>query len=186
MALTNCYISSGLELSCHDSLGSLKNVWILGGSGYTVNDVAVDASDAITGMTGNGNFYKFELKRNTSGLVQTVNASFENGSLYYTQELTMVFNKLDIEKRAIIKVLATNPNLKVIVQDQNDTFHYCGETNGMFLASGDASTGVAVGDRSGYSLVLSSEEKNMARIFDVSTIADLDTLVSAGGFTLDA
>lgn len=186
MALTNCYISSGLELSCHDSLGSLKNVWILGDSGYTVSSVSVNADDAITGMTGGGNWYKFELKRNTSALAQTVNASFENGSLYYSQELSMVFNKLDIEKRAIIKVLATNPNLKVIVQDQNDTFHYCGETNGMFLASGDASTGTAVGDRNGYSLVLSSEEKNMARIFTDTSIADLDTTLTAGGFTFDA
>ena len=178
----SCYISSGISLGCADSLGSLKSVWILGASGHTVSSVAVDADEAITGFTGNGTWYKFDVKRNTSSLTQVINKSFENGTVFYSQDVVMAFYKYDVDKRNIVRLMAQDDNLKVVVEDQNGTQYYLGEQNGLYIGSGQGETGLAVGDRNGFSITLTGQEPSLAKLF----ASDFDTMATAGGFTVEA
>ena len=141
---------------------SLKTVYILGDSGHTVSSISQTADEAISGITGVGTFYKFAVKRNTSSLTQTANKSFENGTVYYQPDLVLSFYKYDQDKRNLVKLMAQDDNLKVVVVDQNDTAYYLGEVNGMYLSAGTAETGLAVGDKNGFSLTLTGQEPNLA------------------------
>lgn len=177
----SCFINSGISLGCADSLGSLKTVYILGDSGHTVTSVATDVDEAITGFTGSGTFYKFDVKRNTSSLTQVINKSFENGTVFYAQDLVLAFYKYDVEKRNIVRLMAQDDNLKVIVEDQNGTQYYLGEQNGLFLGTGQSETGLAVGDKNGFSITLTGQEPTLAKLF----LTDFDPIATAGGFTVE-
>lgn len=178
----SCYISSGVSFGCSDSLGSLKTVWILGDASHDVTAVAVDAQDAITGFTGTGTWYKFDVKRNTSSLTQVINKSFENGTVFYSQDVVMAFYKYDADKRNVVKLLSQDDNLKVVVEDQNGTQYYLGEQNGLYVGSGQGETGLAVGDRNGFSINLTGQEPNLAKVYS----SDFDAMATAGGFTVEA
>ena len=176
----SCYISSGISLGCADSLGSLKTVYILGDSGHTVSSIEQDAESAISGLTGTGTFYKFAVKRNTSSLTQTANKSFENGTVFYNQDLVLSFYKYDQDKRNLVRLMAQDDNLKVVVVDQNDTSYYLGEVNGLYLSAGSAETGLAVGDKNGFSITLTGQEPNLAN----TLTADLSSVVN--GITVES
>jgi hypothetical protein len=79
-----------------------------------------------------------------------------------------VFFKLQSSTRNQVKVLAQNPNLKVIVETNNGTvdgvgrYWLLGEDRGMQLLSGTGATGTAFGDLNGYSLTFTGQEPNPA------------------------
>lgn len=160
----SCYISEGVALGCSDGIGGIKEIYVLGGSGSTISGITYDANGAITGVTGSGTLYQFQLKRNTSSLVQTVNKNFENGTIFFEQVLTAVMFKYDQDKRDLLKILSQNDNLKVVAVDQNGTQYLLGQTNGMYLGSGDASSGTAFGDRNGYTLGFTGQEHEPANV----------------------
>ena len=163
----SCFISSGIELGCSDGLGGIKKVYILGGStGATISGLTYDADGAITGATGNGTLYGFEVKRNTSSLVQTTTKSFENSSVFWEQVLTIVAFKYDQDKRNLLKILGQNDDLKIVAIDQNDTQVLLGQVNGMFLSGGDANSGTALGDGSKFTYIFSGQEPEPARVID--------------------
>ncbi len=65
----SCFIENGYTLDCrNESTGGIKALWILGDSGSTITGITYNASDAITGISGDGTFYKFELVRQSSFL----------------------------------------------------------------------------------------------------------------------
>jgi len=175
----SCFISSGIQIGCSDGLGGIKKVYILGGSsGATISGVTYNSDGAITGATGSGTLYGFELKRNTSSLVQTTTKSYENSSVYWEQVLTTVFYKYDQDKRNQLKILGQNDELQIIAIDQNDTQVLLGQVNGMFLSGGDANSGTALGDGSKFTFVFSGQEPEPARVIQ-GTLASVFS-----GFTI--
>lgn len=165
-----CIITSGIALGCSDSIGGIKKIYIVGGTGSTpsVTSVSYDADGAITGSTvaTGTTIYGFELKRNTSSLAQNVTKSFENGTVYFEQVLTAVFYKYDQDKRNQLKLLSQNDELQIIAVDQNDTQYYLGEINGMYLSGGSSNSGTALGDRNGFEFIFTGQEKDPARVID--------------------
>ena len=111
-----CDITSGFSLGCRDNVGSIKQIYILSGSVSTV----VDASEGlISEITGSGNFYKFELFRETSDYAENVAVAPENGTVVYEQTVNAVFFKMQTLLRNQIKVLAQNPTIRMIVETNN-------------------------------------------------------------------
>jgi len=178
----SCYISSGVSLGCSDGIGGIKTIYVLGATGSTTPDVAsVSVSGLegpITGITGQGSWFQFELKRNTSSLAQNVTKSFENGTIFYEQVLTAVLYKYDQDKRNQLKLLGQNDALQIIAVDQNYTQYYLGQVNGMFLSGGSAASGTALGDRNGFELIFTGQEPNPAN----GISGDLATIFADGGF----
>lgn len=168
----SCYISEGVSLNqCSDSIGGIKKIYIAGGSGTTVGGVTgftYDVDDQITGATAAAGtvFYGFELKRGTSSLTQNIQKSFENGTIYFDQELVAVLYKYDKNKRLILENLSQKDNLQVIAIDQNDTQYMLGQVRGMYLSAGAATTGLALGDRNGFEMTFLGQEPVPARIID--------------------
>tara|TARA_R110000782_G_scaffold69350_1_gene139592 strand:- start:403 stop:945 length:543 start_codon:yes stop_codon:yes gene_type:complete len=163
--MSTCDITSGFTLGCRDNTGGISNLYILSGS----IDSVVDVSEGlIQTISGSGEFYKFELFRQTSDFTEGITSTPENGTVFYEQTLNAVFFKLQSSTRNQVKVLAQNPNLKVIVETNNGTvdgvgrYWLLGEDRGMQLLSGTGATGTAFGDLNGYSLTFTGQEPNPA------------------------
>ena len=171
----SCDITSGFTLGCRDNTGGIKALYILSGS---ISDINTDASGKISGITGSGDFYKFELFRQTSNYAEEITATPENGTVFYNQTLNAVFFKMKQAVRNQVNTLAQNPNLRVIVQTNNGTvdgsgaFFLMGQTNGAQLLSGTSQTGTAFGDLNGYNLTFSGQEPFPASEVEAGTTAD--------------
>ena len=163
--MSTCDITSGFTLGCRDNTGGIANLYILSGSITSVTDVS---EGLIGGITGSGEFFQFELFRQTSDFTEAITSTPENGTVFYQQDLNCVFFKLQSSTRNQVKVLAQNPNLKVIVETNNGTvdgvgrYWLLGEDRGMQLLSGTGATGTAFGDLNGYSLTFTGQEPNPA------------------------
>lgn len=161
--MSTCDITSGFTLGCRDNTGGIANLYILSGSITSVTDAS---EGLISGITGSGEFFKFELFRQTSDFSEAITSTPENGTVFYEQTLNAVFFKLQSSTRNQVKVLAQNPNLKVIVETNNGTvdgvgrYWLLGEDRGMQLLSGTGATGTAFGDLNGYSLTFTGQEPN--------------------------
>lgn len=170
-----CDITSGFTLGCRDNTGGIKALYILSGS---ITDINTAADGKIVGITGSGDFYKFELFRQTSNYAEEITSTPENGTVFYNQTLNAVFFKLKQAVRNQVNTLAQNPNLKVIVQTNNGTidgsgaFFLMGQTNGAQLLSGTGQSGTAFGDLNGYNLTFSGQEPFPASEVEAGTTAD--------------
>ena len=159
MAYTSCALTTGFDLDCRDSIGGVKNIFLASLEDYVLASATV-ASGAITGWTGTISplpFFKYDQLKETSSLTESINGSSQNGTVYFTPEVTIVLSKLDITKRNEIKVLAQQ-RLVAIVEGNDSTYWVVGYANGLELNAGTSATGTAFGDLSGYSLTLSGME----------------------------
>jgi hypothetical protein len=160
----SCDITSGFQLGCRDNTGGLKAFYILSGSISSITG----SEGLITGISGSGTFYQFQLFRQTSNYSEELVATPENGTIVYNQSLNAVFFKMQTATRNQIKVLAQNPNLKIVLETQNGStngnarWFLMGQVNGAQLLSGTGQTGTAFSDLNGYNLVFSGNEPNPA------------------------
>ncbi len=177
----SCDITSGFTLGCRDNTGGIKNLYILSGS---ITSTA-GTEGLITAITGSGTFYKFELFRQTSNFQETINSTPENGTVFYEQSVTAVFFKLQSATRNKVKVLAQNPDLKIVVETNNGAtdgvgqFFLIGEDTGAQLVTGTGASGTAFGDLNGYTLTFTSQEPEPASEIDGFGIAILSGITIA-------
>ena len=159
-----CDITSGFQLGCRDNTGGLKSIYILSGSITNITG----SQGLITGITGSGVWYEFQLFRQTSNYSEELVATPENGTIVYNQTCNAVFFKMQTSVRNQVRVLAQNPNLAIIIETQNGSengaarWFLMGQVNGSQLLSGTAQTGTAFSDLNGYNLVFSGNEPNPA------------------------
>jgi hypothetical protein len=153
-----CNLSAGIQLGCRDNTGGLKTLWI---TDYTnVTSITSSTGDTITAISGSGTFYEFQLIRTSSQLTETVNASLENGTVFYQGEVVTYFNKLGQDKRNILKTLAQSQRLAIVAEDNNGQYFYLGQTYGCFISAGTSVTGKALGDQNGYNMTFQYLEPN--------------------------
>jgi hypothetical protein len=167
--MSTCDITSGFTLGCRDNTGGIRAIYILSGSISNITTNATGSVDGvvdetITGITGSGVWYKFELFRQTSNYAEEITSTPENGTIFYNQNLNAVFFKMKQAVRNQVNTLAKNPNLRIIVQTNNGTvdgsgaFFLMGQENGAQLLSGTGQTGTAFGDLNGYNLTFNGQE----------------------------
>lgn len=163
-----CDITSGFTLGCRDNSGGIKNIYILGASGSAdpvIDSYTPGTEGQITGISGSGAFYKYELTKNTGDLSETPTPSLENGTVFYEQTVNAAFHKLQASIRNQVKVLAQNPNLKIVVETNNGEespytgkFFLVGRYRGATLSAGAATTGTTFGDANQYALTFQGLE----------------------------
>lgn len=155
-----CSILSGVTLGCRDNAGGIEALYILSGSITTI----AESSGEITGITGSGAFFEFQLPRNVGSVTEAVNASVENGTVFYDQTAELVVHKLQTSILNQVKLLSASPDIKVIVQSNNGTtdgvgqFFLLGRRRGLTVSAGTGASGTAFGDLNGYSLTLNGQE----------------------------
>lgn len=177
----SCDITSGFELACRDSIGGIKNIYILSGS---VAGTTGDSSGLLTDISGSGIFYKFELTKQTGDFTETITPSVENGTIFYDQVINAPFHKMQSATRNQVKVLGQNPNLKIIVETNNGTddsvgkFFFAGQNNGLTLTGGTGATGTAYGDANAYTLTFGGQEPYPACEVSGSSLSAVMTGIS--------
>ena len=162
MACSN--ITGGFTLDCNNSNGGIDKIFI---ANCKVESIT-EANGTISAITVAGSaltpsdFFIFETPRQTSSFVETINVSQENGTVYYDQALTCIFNKLEASKRNEVLLMAQATDMVVVFKDNNGKLFSVGIEKGAFMSAGTANTGVAYGDRSGYELTITGMESSPA------------------------
>ena len=167
----SCSLTTGYALGCRDSVGGIKAIYVqpINATG----SVNTNGSGLVTGFTPtsvSGSWFEYDLTKATSSMTETLNASVENGTLFYTPEVTFTINKLQTAVRNELRLLARN-RLLVIVQDNNNRYWLLGAANGLEASAGTAGTGTAFGDRSGYEMTLSGMETNPMLLIQSTTFS---------------
>lgn len=168
-----CALTQGYTLDCRDSLGGITEVYFIASSDVTAT---TEASGVITALTKSAGkrFYKYELTKGTSMFTENVASNVQNGTLFYTPELTIILNKLQANTRNEILLLAQN-RLVAVAKDNNGKYWYLGKTRALDLTAGNSATGTAEGDRSGYTLTFTGAEPSLAPEVDSTVAAALTT-----------
>lgn len=158
MACSN--LTAGFTLDCNDSQGGIEKIFIGNGPVESITETA----GVVTAITVGGSamvpsdFFVFETPRQTSSITETTTVSQENGTITFDQQLTMVFNKMEAEKRNQLLLMAEATNMVVIAKDNNGKYWSLGLERGAYMTSGTAVSGVAYADRNGYELIVGGME----------------------------
>jgi len=152
---------TGRDLPCRDALGGIERVYIaewqegLWASPNSTTGI-ISATSASLTVT----LQPFATTKNASSLTQSGTGSVENGTMFYTQTLTLVLPKLTSNDIVNLQELGYG-RLAVVVMDVNGDFWIMGHTRGCELAGGTVTTGTATGDLSGMTLEITAEEATM-------------------------
>lgn len=147
---------SGRGIPCRDAIGGIKRVWI---GEFDATDWGTVTAGALAGAVAPGlTVYGFDVTKNSSSLTQTINASAESGSVFYSQVLEITVPKIESGVSAEIADLVKT-QVVVIVDTMNGDRLVLGHTNGALVTGGTIVTGQNPGDLYGYTLTFTAEEK---------------------------
>lgn len=168
-----CNITSGITLDCRDNQGGIEYIYIANGTGNSTGLTTTGGTvSAWPGITMSTAWYKFEVPKQTSSITETITTSEENGTVFYDQQVSVSFTKMEREKRNQIELLARNRKLAVVAKDANGTFWSIGLTRGAHLLSGSSLSGAAYGDRNGYDLVFQGLEPDPMYVVDATIVGE--------------
>ena len=139
---------------------------------------------------GSNSIYKYTLPLGTSSLTDTIVGSRENGTLYFTPTINIVYNKLSRADQYEIKLLGATKT--IIFAELNQTFGASGHNvitamgmvNGMELNAGTMDSGMAWGDRNGYSLTFDGMETQPFAMVTDYTSTPFDNLDSGSAIPI--
>jgi hypothetical protein len=156
----SCLITNGYVLGCRDSIGGIQEAYIgnfESGATYTLS-----SDDTITAFGGTtASFFTFEQEIETGEFNQTGEYSTENGTVFFDQQLTLMFHKNDSALRNQL-LLLSQANMSVIVKDQRGEYWLMGFQNGVRAINGAQNTGKAFGDMNGVTITLQGKEPEPA------------------------
>ena len=184
-----CALTRSRAEACKDVVAGIKELYFADFG--SLGTVTLGSNDEITNMTGDSSnnitLHKYEIKGNNS-FETTVNASRENGTVFYEQTLNITLKKLTKEDHKELKLLAAaRPH--IIIVDKNDNVFMMGLKEGADVTAGTVSTGNALGDFNGYNLTFTAQETsppnfmtvdNTDANFPVSEFAGLTGTITIG------
>ena len=175
MALTglNCQVSKGRNEVCKESVGGLAGVYFIN---YTTGSFTKNGDGELTAIPSGSTLYYYELK-GTSAYTETVNTSRENGTTFFSQELTLNLKKLTNEMTTQLKLMAYG-RPQIILWTLNGEALLAGEKEGCDVTAGTIQTGGALGDLYGYSVTFTGMEQLPAAFISGSSTSN-----ALGGLT---
>lgn len=155
--------------ACKPSLGGIKSV-ILADHKEDVATVTKteDGVDSISEFIEGINWIHYPMKKNVASMTSTINNSPE-GASYVTTELSMVFSRMEAQKRIAIQALAIG-EVMALVEDYNGNVWFLGKDAPLTTTSGTGESGVGMGDKNAYSIVLTDTSLELPYTVD-ATIA---------------
>jgi len=178
-------LTKGRGVDCNRISGGVKYIyfWVLDESATYAYD-ATDKSEIDTINFNNANIYRYTMPIGVSSLTDTIVGSRDNGTVYYTPTVQVLFNKLTVQDQEEIKLLAST-KVRMFVQtnqqytNDHDMILACGMVNGMELNAGTIDTGAAWGDKNGYTLTFDGMEQVPTAVLEDYTTTPFDN----AGFT---
>jgi hypothetical protein len=175
-----CNLSAGRQEVCKESIGGLAAVYFLN---YTTGSFTKNASGEVTAYPSGSTVYAYELKGNSS-YTETVNSSRDNGTTFFSQELTLNLKKLTNEMTTQLKLMAYGRPQIAVATMNGDTL-LVGENEGADVTAGTIQAGAAMGDLYGYSVTFTGQEKLPAAFISGSTFNNpFGALTGAGKPTI--
>ena len=169
----SCNMTTGYnDRTCTNGKGGIKSVILfplgnVSGSNITNNEV--------TSLTVTGEVFQYKLKSNLSSYTAPIQVNKDNGTLWYTQTLTMILASDTKELRSEIHLLAQN-EVVCIVEKASGEYVALGFGEGLQIADGSAyGSGVLKSDRNGHDLVLTGMENDEVPDVDATVVATLLT-----------
>ena len=170
-----CDLTKGRALPCRESVGGIKAVYFVDFG--DLGTISVTA-DEVTDIDGTFSAYKYELK-GSSSVEQTINASRENGTVFFDQVVNLTLPQLSKEDNNELKLMAYG-RPHIVVEDYNGNAYLVGRENGADVTGGTIVSGAAMGDLSGYTLSFSAMERTAANFIDGAIAGDpFDGMASA-------
>lgn len=163
-----CYCTNqtlaGLCKDCEGSVGGIVTVyaapwsWISGvttgidaeTSADTQIITAITFDSAVTAAT----FYEYQFRKNTGSMTSTLNVT-DDGNVYVSTELSLVFSKMETKKRIEMNALSTQ-DLAIVVKDANGKYWYLGETEPVNASAGEGATGTNRTDSNHYGITFTA------------------------------
>jgi|TARA_R110000765_G_scaffold245298_1_gene347456 hypothetical protein len=165
-------LTRGRSIDCRNSAGGIKAIYIAPFDAITAVVIDGQVTDLDLSPV---DLFKYNLKRGLGNVSESINGSTENGSIYYTPTVNIKLHKLTKEDQNELKLLASArvvifAELNQVNTSGKNTIVMLGRDNGLELNSGTVSSGVAMGDMSGYDMNFDGMEANpMALVADYSS-----------------
>lgn len=178
-----CNILSVMNLDCMSALGGVDTIYVFAGSNFTEQTVTA----GVVTLAGGGDFYQYKFGKDTAKLTETATISNANGTVFYTQELSVNITKRDVAKRNEFLLLAKNREIRVIVLDNMGQYWLLGNERGAVLSTMVGEGGQAIGDMNGYTFTFQAMEGNPMPVLigsDATAISAIapGTTAAVGGF----
>ena len=159
-----CELSTGFTLDCKDGIGGIKQIVLVDQS---IVEFDLDANEVVTEIIGvvSGDLYTYELPTQTGSFEETINFNRDAGTIFYTQTVNVMLNKLSAAKRLELQNVA-QARVVVFVQDTNNNWWAVGYEYGADLSTSTAATGATLGDMNGYTLAFVHESAKRAYKLD--------------------
>ena len=159
-----CLLTQGRQEVCKESVGGLQGVYFIN---YTTGSFTKNGAGQVTALPSGSTVYYYELKGN-SAYTETVNTSRDNGTTFFSQELTLNLKKLTNEMTTQLKLMAYG-RPQIVVWTMNGDALLVGEKEGADVTAGTIQTGGAMGDLYGYSVTFTGQEALPASFLSGST-----------------
>lgn len=173
MAYCISYTLAGLSTDCSTSMGGIKNVYI---ANYQDDIFALDASgNTITGVSSGVDFYRYDFRQETGNFTSTLEKG-DNGNVYVSTEIQLVFTRQETAKRLEMRALSLN-DLAVVVVDNNNKVWGFGIDRPVVSSAGGAETGTSFADRNAYTITLRSVDGTFAPELTADAVTALKALV---------
>lgn len=161
----------GINTGCKDNLGSIKEVYVIKKDDVTSISKSEDVISTIALNTGS-KFSTYKFRKGTSSMSTNMTVDEAVGTMSFTTEVALQFNKLQTSTRLELMALAMD-DLVAIVKDANDKCWYLGYDFPVTVSSMTANSGTNFTDFQGYNITLSDTSRELPFEVDGSIMADL-------------
>ena len=175
----SCAITGGYAIECTESVGGIETIYLIENANLydaSGNSRVTSASGVVTALTKDSGtrFWKFEVPRGTASASNSISASPENGTFYYTHEVKFPINSRSATVRNIVATLAKN-RLTFVCVEGDGTSRMYGVQFGLQLTGTEAGSGTALADRNGYMLTFTSMEREDFLVVPSNIVSTLET-----------
>ena len=160
--MANCELTIGFDLECKDAIGGIKQI-VLTEWNSTVEFIFTGATEVVEEIVNvaDNELFTYQLPTQTGSFEETINFNRDAGTIFYTQTVNVMLNKLSAPKRLELQGVATT-RVIVFVNDTNDNWWAVGYEFGADLSTATAGTGTVLGDMNGFTLAFTHETPKRA------------------------
>lgn len=164
---------AGLPVDCDASQGGLQRVLI---ANFSDVQEVTEGENKITAikMVSTKHFFAYDLAPDVSSMTTTMNKNVQNGSLFFTTDVALMFLRMDTIKRTEVEAMSM-AHMAVIVEDKNGKYWYLGKDEAVMASAGEDGTGTARGDANKYGITLQDNARQRPYEVESSIIAALLT-----------
>jgi len=178
-----CEITGGYAIECRDSVGGVETIWLIENSNLydaSGNSTVTSASGTVTALNKKSGkrFWKFEVPRATASTSNGITSSQENGTFFYTHQVIFPINQRNATIRNIVTTLAKN-RCSFVTKEGDGLYRMFGKEFGLTLDNTEGTSGTGLGDRNGYTLTFSSQEREDFLVVPANIAATLETAGTA-------